>query len=1046
MKLACYIKKCLLAVALALPFASAAQNPGGVSSGLNLWLKANTEVYFDGGTTLATNGQTATQWNDQSPSSNNVSQSTLGNRPIYRTLAANFNPVLTFSKNQFLDVTSALGIGSTSDYTYFIVFEPNSITTGGATDGSGDYIIDRTSGTNDLTSLKFTAGPNLFYQTRYNNGSGLGGPAKSVSAGNRYIAEYHRDYNVEFGISLNGGTKTTIASNANALTPPAMRLGRHATTTNGGLDGDIAEVIIYSQYPSATDFSKINSYLAIKYGIALNQTTPQNYIASNGTTIFDAVSAYSAYSSGIAGIGRDDASGLSQTRSINSNDQMMADKGGSFSSDFDFLVWGNDGGPTTTTLTNIHPSYSYRIERIWRTDITGTPGAVSVRFLLTGGIGNSGDETDYALLIKNSDTDFSTGVTPHTAGAVISGDTLTFTGVTFGEGDYFTLATNLVTPNPGGPIGALKLWLSVTNNTNCITDGCTITSWGDKSLNNYSVSVVNNPIYSADQINFNPAIETSNDYFNISGVNLDFTQGFEMFWVGRFDDGDGAIFAWNVGTDNHALLMDHLGPYGTLLGAGGSWIGLADPTAYFGEKLADNDPVIGRIDHLGNGSAVNIHSNGGSALLSGNATYTNSGANNFRIAARSNGTQYYNGLISEVLVYNSTMTEEEKAQIESMLAVKYGITRTGVDDGATALVDERDYIANDGAVIWDYSSNSAYHNNVAGIGRDYPAGLNQTKSKSESAGSVLTMDNGGGFSANYDYLVWGNDNAALESTGSTDLPSGIVSRLERVWLAQKTGTIGTVNLEFDMSSVEGPAGPGTNDLSYTALLVDDDGDFTNASIVYPFSYDNTAQTVSFNNDFSAGTEVYFTVGSTDLSAAPLPIELLSFVVKEENGQVRIDWETASETNNDFFSLERSKDGVDFEKIKRVDGAGNSGKVLKYLHYDTNPLPGTSFYRLKQTDFDGTFTYSMIRKATFQNELQAITIFPNPAQNEVHVRGLKSIDETSAKVFRLSGKQLAIPWSIQGDDLVADVRKLPAGIFVLHITSPEDNGVFKLIKK
>lgn len=1037
-----------LGILLALAgFDASGQSPGGVSTGLNIWLKADAGAYNDAGTTLATDGQTVRQWNDQSAPANNFSQATGANRPLFSARKANFNPALTFSKNQFLDVGAALGIGATSDYTFFVVYKANTIATGGATDGSGDYIIDRTTATNDLTSLKFTGGPNLFYQTRYNNGTGLGGPAVSVSAGNRYIAEYHRDYNVEFGIALNGGTKTTIASNANNLTPPNMRLGRHTTTANGGLDGDIAEVIVYSQYPSAAELARINSYLAIKYGVQLSQATPQNYVASSGTTIFDATSAYVFYSNNVAGIGRDDASGLNQRRSLAEDDQLIIDKGGAFASDLDFLMWGNDGSPAVTTTANVHPSYSYRIERIWRADLTGTPGTVSVRFLLTGGIANSGDATDYALLIKNSDVDFSTGVTPHTTGASISGDTLTFTGVTFSEGDYFTLATDLVTPYPGGPAGTLKVWLSVTNNTNCTTDGCTITSWGDRSSNSYTVNVTNNPVYRSSQINFNPAIETTNDYFTIPGVNLNFSSGFEMFWVGRFDNGDGAIYAWNVGSDYHALLIDHLATYGTLLGSGGGWLGLADNTAYFGTKGASNSPLIGRIDHLGNGSTVSIHSNGGAAMLSGNATYTNSGANTFRIAARSSGTQYFNGLIAEVLVYNTTMTALEKAQIESMLAVKYGITRNGIDDGGTPAVDERDYFDNGGTVIWDYSANSAYHNNVAGIGRDYSSGLSQTISRSEAAGAILAVDHGGALAADRDFLIWGNNNGVLLNNGGSDLPAGIGSRLGRVWKAQESGTVGSVSLQFDMSSVPGTSGPGTNDMSALALLVDADGVFASgATAIYPSSYSNGAQTVTFDADFTVGTGYFFTVGSTDVSAAPLPIELTSFEVWEQNGNALISWETASETNNEWFDLERSADGISFHTIHKLRGAGNSSVRLSYQVVDRQPLPGMSFYRLRQTDFDGTFTYSPVRKFALHSLLTSVSIFPNPAAQQLIVSGLLNAADTEISLYDMAGSRLPVPVRKMGGDLTLDLRQVNKGLLLLHVAAPEGLGVFKVMKE
>lgn len=92
---------------------------------------------------------------------------------------------------------------------------------------------------------------------------------------------------------------------------------------------------------------------------------------------------------------------------------------------------------------------------------------------------------------------------------------------------------------------------------------------------------------------------------------------------------------------------------------------------------------------------------------------------------------------------------------------------------------------------------------------------------------------------------------------------------------------------------------------------------------------------------------------------PLPIELLSFDAHPEGSMVRLDWHTATERDNDFFTIERSANGHDFEDLARVEGAGNSTAVLHYTDLDRWPLPGTSFYRLRQTDFDGASTVSTI---------------------------------------------------------------------------------------
>lgn len=96
----------------------------------------------------------------------------------------------------------------------------------------------------------------------------------------------------------------------------------------------------------------------------------------------------------------------------------------------------------------------------------------------------------------------------------------------------------------------------------------------------------------------------------------------------------------------------------------------------------------------------------------------------------------------------------------------------------------------------------------------------------------------------------------------------------------------------------------------------------------------------------------------------LPITLLSFTAEAKDAQVLTSWITASEMNNDFFTIERSADARNFKPIGTVEGAGTSHSMHAYSFIDDAPLSGISYYRLKQTDFDGTATLSEIRSVEF----------------------------------------------------------------------------------
>src|SRR6185369_5159076 len=104
-------------------------------------------------------------------------------------------------------------------------------------------------------------------------------------------------------------------------------------------------------------------------------------------------------------------------------------------------------------------------------------------------------------------------------------------------------------------------------------------------------------------------------------------------------------------------------------------------------------------------------------------------------------------------------------------------------------------------------------------------------------------------------------------------------------------------------------------------------------------------------------------------------------------QVSISWITASETNNDYFTVEKSKDGNFWLSVDKVIGAGNSTAARYYETNDPDPFEGTSYYRLKQTDFDGKFSYSDV-SAVRVDEKNTIIIYPNPASDLIMIEAME----------------------------------------------------------
>jgi hypothetical protein len=172
---------------------------------------------------------------------------------------------------------------------------------------------------------------------------------------------------------------------------------------------------------------------------------------------------------------------------------------------------------------------------------------------------------------------------------------------------------------------------------------------------------------------------------------------------------------------------------------------------------------------------------------------------------------------------------------------------------------------------------------------------------------------------------------------------------------------------------------------------------------------------------------------TSANTLPLPIKLVSFTANQHDTVVILNWSTVSEENNDVFVLEKSIEGFDFEKIGSVKGAGNSSQQLDYVFYDKNPVQGKSYYRLKQIDFDGQFTYSDVQKVVNNKIMSVITgVFPNPFNEQITI---ESPDLESFRIYNAEGKDftfLSVKLVQSSTSIVLNTSQLPAGIYWIRV--------------
>jgi hypothetical protein len=168
-----------------------------------------------------------------------------------------------------------------------------------------------------------------------------------------------------------------------------------------------------------------------------------------------------------------------------------------------------------------------------------------------------------------------------------------------------------------------------------------------------------------------------------------------------------------------------------------------------------------------------------------------------------------------------------------------------------------------------------------------------------------------------------------------------------------------------------------------------------------------------------------------VTSSSLPIELLSFTATVKDPHVQLNWTTATETNNDYFNVERSVNGANFTTIGEIDGAGNSTQSLSYSTIDDQPFYGVSYYRLKQTDDDGRISYSNIIAAEFNNMNSfALNIYPNPFSDETSFYTTESLKDARLIVYNSYGQVVKQVNNITGRKFTFQRENLSNGMYAI----------------
>ncbi|MFT6215331.1 MAG: hypothetical protein ACJAS3_001730, partial [Roseivirga sp.] len=819
-----------------------AVGPGGYKATLNTWLKANV------GVTTATNASNVTDWQDQWLGDHDAT--TLTTAPTFRDGTAsasdeiNFNPTVDFVDG----VERGLLIANNTDFNTATSYTTKAINLAVRT---GNDIATKQQiyeqGSNDR-GLNVYIRSNEIYVGAWNvandgagstwgfssvNTSALTG-ARDITTDTEYIITLEFDGNASETGSviayLNGQSFGTI-SNVGLLFSDTDGIGlgdvnsqsRYDDGTTGAASfyGSIAE-LIYCNAPgsfSATQRNKIESYLALKYGITLDQSTALDYVNSEGSVIFNTsisrtIGGYLQYNADIAGIGRDDDSEFVQrvSKSENAGSVVTVTRNSAIGTDETFLIWGNDGGASTTVRTEVPDVIFERLERVWRVAEENEMGQTDISFDLSG-LGLGTDQNDFALLIGGVSSlgDFSSSTV--VGGGTFSGDVITFPNVNLSDGQYFTLATQYFICTPGNVPDGLALWLradaeTYNTGTTLATNGQTVATWGDQGRNNFDAAndVNRGPLWVENSVNFNPGLNFPNDAgSNAIGFNL----GSNYIFA---DDADGGLHVFSaiepidVGTDNTTRQEKMIYSFGNSvdnhvgLGASDQRGTIQSPGTNSNFDIAAGAPsFLVEADYVisaGASDTRNFIIDGeiiNSATLSfqlddanidqdpthqANAGPVSIGRQSENTQLDNNSGRRYYGDMNEIIVYNSAISALDAQKIRSYLALKYGTSLTN-DNNANTIINEvisgsiveGDYVASNGTTItWDYSDDTGFVSNVAGIGRDDDTCLDQKQSRSVNSDAILTVGlgdiaatngaNSNTFDNDLDFFTWATDGAS----------------------------------------------------------------------------------------------------------------------------------------------------------------------------------------------------------------------------------------------------------------------------------------------
>ncbi|MCB0395216.1 MAG: T9SS type A sorting domain-containing protein [Flavobacteriales bacterium] len=906
--------------------------PGGVggddgSTSLKLWLKGDDGVIKSGGG-AAVNGDNIASWEDRS--GNGIDMAKTGSFPVFR-ISGGISYVDFSGGSKYLVGSSA--ISGTTARTLITVVRPLSLASSAsncavslapnAAAGAGYGLMFESPGASTGMGLRVSGNKMMNYTTSTAAPTIIS--AQSGASANITATQYY----------ANGTALSTVAAqSANTLNTSALGTIVGGFSTGADIipesaydfNGYVYEVLAFSKELNTAERLIIENYLGAKYGLTIG-VDMYDYQATHG---YDVV-----------GIGRADASNI---HAASESADILKIDNASAMGDGEYLFFGHDNGDATTWTTTEALASSQRLAREWKVDETGDIGTVKVTVDMTMLPAMPGGFNNFVLMIDvDGDDDFTTGSVDIYPLSNSSGSLYTATGVNVAANYTIGIAAVQNVTQSSGNYNNPGTWLA----------GLVPASGQEAIIDNGDVVTLSaNQTVGALTIN-------GTGTFNLSSYTLTVDNG-TITNNGSFNPGTGKVI-YSAAADQSIAVLNYYKI--TLSGSGTKTL--------TGNIDVESDLQISSagvtLDVSASNYNINLggnwNNNGTFTPRSGTVTFDGSGTQTLTAST----TQTFNNLtvskgsgnlsLARNITVNGTLDMSAGNLQLGSLTLTLGSSCSITNGGASS------YIQADGVGVIKKMYSAVPAATLAipmGDADDYSPFTFTLQDATLSGGAYVT------------FKV--TDSKHPNLTGTTDF-------ISRYWVVTPYGIscngtcdAGSGDISYDMSYVYVDADVNGDESQYTAMKYSGGNWLTGGSV------NVGANTLTWN-----GVTSFSEMTGGD-GGEVLPIKLLYFDAQLVNDSVQLNWKTATEINNHFFTVERSKDGINFEVLGKVEGAGNSSTMRSYAAVDAYPYEGLSYYRLKQTDYDGrTETFSPVPVNNSDGTgYPFITIFPNPAKTSTYV--------------------------------------------------------------